>query len=61
MQYVDDNRLRIEGSELEKFCLWLKQNNKQENLKLRALVNAFILLEIKNDEDLVEWNVAKQG
>jgi hypothetical protein len=48
----------MEGKEMEKFMLWLG-NNKRGNAKLHKLVMAFLKMEKKSDDELVQWGLVK--
>ena len=43
---------------MEKFVQWLA-NNKRKNAELHALVLAFLTMEKRNDNELVEWGLTK--
>ncbi len=48
----------MEGKEMDKFVLWLTKN-KRKNARLYSLVLAFITMEKKAENELVEWGVGK--
>jgi hypothetical protein len=48
----------MEGKEIEKFMLWLT-NNKRRNARLHTLVLAFLKMEKRNEDELVEWGLVK--
>jgi hypothetical protein len=48
----------MEPSEMEKFSSWLAKN-RRKNSKLINLVLAFISMEKRNENELVEWHLYK--
>jgi hypothetical protein len=48
----------MEGKEMEKFMQWLR-NNKRSNARLHTLVMAFLMMENRNEDELVEWGLVK--
>jgi hypothetical protein len=48
----------MEGKEMEKFIQWLAKN-KRRNAKLHALVLAFLMVEKRDETELVEWGLGK--
>jgi hypothetical protein len=48
----------MEGQEMEKFIQWLRKN-KRRNARLHALVLAFLMMEKRNERELVEWGLSK--
>jgi hypothetical protein len=48
----------MEGQEMEKFIKWLGKN-KRRNARLHALVVAFLMMEKRNESELVEWGLSK--